>query len=143
MPSGNPKIGKSDAVDPKSRHKGKYESEAYLEKIGMPYTSIRPTYIYGPLNYNPLEQYFFERLDQDRPVIVPGEMRTNARARARARDSRAIVVIALPWVRVLSRKYRSPERVCGFDAVPDVLFLAFFWRGRGGSVFPANSSTSS
>lgn len=39
----------------------------------MPYTSIRPTYIYGPLNYNPLEQYFFERLDQDRTVIVPGE----------------------------------------------------------------------
>lgn len=39
----------------------------------MPYTSIRPTYIYGPLNYNPLEEYFFERLDQDRTVIVPGE----------------------------------------------------------------------
>ncbi|CAN0402725.1 unnamed protein product [Ascophyllum nodosum] len=61
-----------DEVDPKSRHKGKYESEAYLEEIGMPYTSIRPTYIYGPLNYNPLEQYFFERLDQDRPIIIPG-----------------------------------------------------------------------
>ncbi|CAN0065354.1 unnamed protein product [Scytosiphon promiscuus] len=61
-----------DATDPKSRHKGKCESEAYLEEIGMPYTSIRPTYIYGPLNYNPLEQYFFERLDQDRTVIVPG-----------------------------------------------------------------------
>lgn len=44
----------------------------------MPYTSIRPTYIYGPLNYNPLEQYFFERLDQDRPVIVPGEKRPRA-----------------------------------------------------------------
>ncbi|CAB1098551.1 unnamed protein product [Ectocarpus sp. CCAP 1310/34] len=61
-----------DATDPKSRHKGKFESEAYLAEIGMPYTSIRPTYIYGPLNYNPLEQYFFERLDQDRTVIVPG-----------------------------------------------------------------------
>ena len=62
-------------MDPKSRHKGKYESEAYLEEIGMPYTSIRPTYIYGPLNYNPLEQYFFERLDQDRPIIIPGEIK--------------------------------------------------------------------
>jgi hypothetical protein len=30
----------------------------------MPFTSIRPTYIYGPLNYNPLEEWFFERLDQ-------------------------------------------------------------------------------
>lgn len=62
-----------DATDPKSRHKGKFESEAYLAEIGMPYTSIRPTYIYGALNYNPLEQYFFERLDQDKTVIVPGE----------------------------------------------------------------------
>ena len=62
-----------DATDPKSRHKGKFESETYLAEIGMPYTSIRPTYIYGPLNYNPLEQYFFERLDQDKTVIVPGE----------------------------------------------------------------------
>ena len=60
-------------MDPQSRHKGKYESEAYLAEIGMPFTSIRPTYIYGPLNYNPLEEYFFERLDQDRTVIVPGE----------------------------------------------------------------------
>ncbi|CAM9854807.1 unnamed protein product, partial [Phaeothamnion confervicola] len=60
-----------DAVDPKSRHKGKFESEAYLDEIGMPFTSIRPTYIYGPLNYNPLEEYFFERLDQDRTIIIP------------------------------------------------------------------------
>lgn len=66
-------LSQEDATDPKSRHKGKFESEAYLAEIGMPYTSIRPTYIYGPLNYNPLEQYFFERLDQDRTVIVPGE----------------------------------------------------------------------
>ena len=38
----------------KSRHKGKLETEAYLRNIGIPFTSIRPTYIYGPLNYNPL-----------------------------------------------------------------------------------------
>ena len=67
-------LKQEDAVDPKSRHKGKYESEAYLAEIGMPFTSIRPTYIYGPLNYNPLEEYFFERLDQDRTIIIPGEL---------------------------------------------------------------------
>ena len=38
----------------KSRHKGKLETEAYLKQIGIPFTSIRPTYIYGPMNYNPL-----------------------------------------------------------------------------------------
>lgn len=61
-----------DATDPKSRHLGKCESEEYLAKIGMPFTSIRPTYIYGALNYNPLEEWFFERLDQDRTIIIPG-----------------------------------------------------------------------
>lgn len=78
-----------DAVDPKSRHKGKFESEAYLKEIGMPYTSIRPTYIYGPLNYNPLEQYFFERLDQDRTVIVPGKVHSPRVRKGRSTEHRS------------------------------------------------------
>jgi nucleoside-diphosphate-sugar epimerase len=61
-----------DAEDEKSRHKGKLETEAYLRKIGIPFTSIRPTYIYGAQNYNPLEEYFFARLDAGRPVCIPG-----------------------------------------------------------------------
>ena len=75
----------------KSRHKGKLETETYLKQIGIPYTAIRPTYIYGPLNYNPLgvvsflynifiefiyfmtkEEYFFSRVDANRPVVIPG-----------------------------------------------------------------------
>jgi len=62
----------TDAVDPKSRHKGKLDTENYLSEIDMPFTSIRPTYIYGPQNYNPLEEYFFHRVVADRPVVVPG-----------------------------------------------------------------------
>ncbi|KAJ1399915.1 38 kDa ribosome-associated protein precursor [Ochromonadaceae sp. CCMP2298] len=62
----------ADAVDEKSRHKGKLETEAYLQKIGIPYTSIRPTYIYGPLNYNTLEEYFFTRLTANQTVCIPG-----------------------------------------------------------------------
>jgi nucleoside-diphosphate-sugar epimerase len=61
-----------DAVDPKSRHKGKYETEAYLEKLDLPFTSIRPTYIYGPKNYNDLESWFFDRIVRDRPIPIPG-----------------------------------------------------------------------
>jgi nucleoside-diphosphate-sugar epimerase len=61
-----------DAVDPKSRHKGKHETEAFLSKIGIPFTSIRPTYIYGPQNYNQLEGWFFDRLVRDRPIPIPG-----------------------------------------------------------------------
>jgi len=64
-----------DAVDPNSRHKGKLHTEAYLkqayDEIGFPFTSIRPTYIYGPQNYNDLEAWFFDRIVRDRPILIP------------------------------------------------------------------------
>ncbi len=61
-----------DPVDPKSRHKGKHETEAFLAQLGLPWTSIRPTYIYGPQNYNDLEAWFFDRIVRDRPIPIPG-----------------------------------------------------------------------
>jgi nucleoside-diphosphate-sugar epimerase len=65
-----------DAVDPNSRHKGKLHTETYLkqayDRIGFPFTSIRPTYIYGPQNYNELEGWFFDRITRDRPILIPG-----------------------------------------------------------------------
>lgn len=61
-----------DAVDPKSRHKGKFETETHLQGMGIPFTSIRPVYIYGPQNYNPLEAWFFDRIVRDRPIPIPG-----------------------------------------------------------------------
>ena len=41
-------------MDENSRHKGKLDTERYLAQSGIPFTAIRPTYIYGPMNYNPL-----------------------------------------------------------------------------------------
>jgi nucleoside-diphosphate-sugar epimerase len=61
-----------DPVDPKSRHKGKFETEVYLAEQGVPFTSIRPVYIYGPQNYNDLEAWFFDRIVRDRPLPIPG-----------------------------------------------------------------------
>ena len=61
-----------DKIDPNSRHKGKHQTEAYLAESGIPWTSIRPVYIYGPQNYNDLEAWFFDRLVRDRPVPIPG-----------------------------------------------------------------------
>ncbi|MGB7441258.1 MAG: NAD-dependent epimerase/dehydratase family protein [Coleofasciculaceae cyanobacterium] len=61
-----------DQVDPNSRHKGKHETEAYLKAQGLPFTAIRPTYIYGPQNYNDLEAWFFDRVVRDRPIPIPG-----------------------------------------------------------------------
>jgi nucleoside-diphosphate-sugar epimerase len=61
-----------DTVDPKSRHLGKQQTEAYLAQSSLPWTSIRPTYIYGAQNYNDLETWFFDRLSRDRPIPIPG-----------------------------------------------------------------------
>ena len=61
-----------DAVDPNSRHKGKFHTEDYLKEQGVPFTAIRPVYIYGPGNYNPLEQWFFDRIVRGRALPIPG-----------------------------------------------------------------------
>lgn len=61
-----------DAVDPNSRHKGKFETEAYLAEQNVPFTSVRPVYIYGPQNYNDVEAWFFDRIVRDRTVPIPG-----------------------------------------------------------------------
>ncbi|PIN24989.1 dTDP-glucose 4-6-dehydratase/UDP-glucuronic acid decarboxylase [Handroanthus impetiginosus] len=61
----------SDAVDPKSRHKGKLETESLLASRSVNWTSLRPVYIYGPLNYNPVEEWFFHRLKAGRPIPIP------------------------------------------------------------------------
>ncbi|EFN53241.1 hypothetical protein CHLNCDRAFT_36589 [Chlorella variabilis] len=61
-----------DEVDFKSRHKGKLFTEELLEQRGINWTSVRPVYIYGPLNYNPVEEFFFHRIKAGRPICVPG-----------------------------------------------------------------------
>jgi len=61
-----------DEIDPNSRHKGKFHTEDYLKAQGVPFTAIRPVYIYGPQNYNPLEKWFFDRLVRDQPIPIPG-----------------------------------------------------------------------
>ncbi|MCY4332663.1 MAG: NAD-dependent epimerase/dehydratase family protein [Cyanobacteria bacterium MAG CAR1_bin_15] len=62
-------------LDPRSRHAGKAETEAWLRREGIPFTSFRPTYIYGPGNYNPIEGWFFARILANRPVPIPGDGR--------------------------------------------------------------------
>ncbi|XWS58072.1 hypothetical protein CRYUN_Cryun08bG0003800 [Craigia yunnanensis] len=61
----------TDSVDPKSRHKGKLTTENLLDSRGVNWTSLRPVYIYGPLNYNPVEEWFFHRLKAGRSIPIP------------------------------------------------------------------------
>ncbi|MCP9915981.1 NAD-dependent epimerase/dehydratase family protein [Cyanobium sp. ATX 6F1] len=63
-------------IDPASRHAGKADTEAWLRAEGIPFTSFRPTYIYGPGNYNPVERWFFDRIVHNLPVPLPGDGRT-------------------------------------------------------------------
>ncbi|CAJ1384951.1 unnamed protein product [Effrenium voratum] len=64
-------LSEENPGDPNSRHKEKLQCEQFLESQGLSWTSIRPVYIYGPLNYNPVERYFFDRVTRNRPVCIP------------------------------------------------------------------------
>lgn len=71
LPSNQMPHRENDPVDPQSRHKGKYETEQYLLNENIPFTSVRPVYIYGAGNYNDLEAWFFDRLSRDLPILIP------------------------------------------------------------------------
>tara|TARA_B100000674_G_scaffold42689_1_gene29664 strand:+ start:2178 stop:3098 length:921 start_codon:yes stop_codon:yes gene_type:complete len=66
-------ILETDSIDSESRHKGKFETEDWLIKEGIPFTSFRPTYIYGPNNYNKIENWFFERIINNKQIPIPGD----------------------------------------------------------------------
>lgn len=64
---------KQMGTDPRSSPtpQGKLNTEDLLQSRGLNWTSVRPVYIYGPLNYNPVEEWFFQRLAAGRPIPVP------------------------------------------------------------------------
>ncbi len=65
---------KEDAeIDSGSRHIGKFHTEEWLINQRIPFTSFRPTYIYGPGNYNPIEKWFFDRIVNKSPIPIPGD----------------------------------------------------------------------
>ncbi len=65
-------LSERDDLDPSSRHSGKADTERWLRMNEIPFTSFRPTYIYGSGNYNPIEKWFFDRIIHSRPVPLPG-----------------------------------------------------------------------
>ena len=64
-------INEKDLIDSNSRHIGKYETEKWLIDNKIPFTSFRPTYIYGPGNYNKIENWFFERIVSTKKIPIP------------------------------------------------------------------------
>tara|TARA_B100000963_G_scaffold186091_2_gene161794 strand:+ start:1064 stop:1984 length:921 start_codon:yes stop_codon:yes gene_type:complete len=66
-------LDETDPLDSQSRHKGKFETENWLLNQNIPFTSFRPTYIYGPQNYNKIENWFFERIVNFKTIPLPGD----------------------------------------------------------------------
>ena len=64
-------VNEDSPIDVKSRHIGKAKTESWLKAEGIPFTSFRPTYIYGPGNYNPIEKWFFDRITHSRSIPLP------------------------------------------------------------------------
>ncbi len=64
-------VDEESPIDIESRHIGKAKTESWLKAEGIPFTSFRPTYIYGPGNYNPIEKWFFDRITNRRFIPVP------------------------------------------------------------------------
>ena len=78
-----------DETDPQSRHKGKLNMESHLESVGANFTSVRPVYIYGPLNYNPVEEWFFHRIAAGRWVEPSPSRPRNPVSSPRDQDEKA------------------------------------------------------
>lgn len=106
-----------DAVDPNSRHQGKFHTEAYLAEQEVPFTSIRPVYIYGPQNYNDLEAWFFDRIVRDRPVPIPGNGMALTQL-GHVEDLAAAMVAVLGNAKAVGQIYNiSGERAVSFEGL--------------------------
>ncbi len=113
-----------DAVDPKSRHKGKFETEDYLAAQGVPFTSIRPVYIYGPQNYNDLEAWFFDRIVRDRPIPIPGSG-LHLTQFGHVQDLAAAMVAVLGNAQAIGQIYNiSGDRAVSFDGLAKACAVA-------------------
>ena len=113
-----------DPVDPNSRHKGKHHTEDYLHSSGIPFTSIRPVYIYGPQNYNPLEQWFFDRIVRDRPIPIPGSGMALTQL-GHCQDLAAAMVSVLGNAQAIGQIYNiSGEKAVTFDGLARACAIA-------------------
>jgi len=53
-------------------NRGKVACEAALERSGRQFATIRPVYILGPRDYLDRETFIYGRLQEDKPITLPG-----------------------------------------------------------------------
>ncbi|NJR69911.1 MAG: NAD-dependent epimerase/dehydratase family protein [Synechococcales cyanobacterium CRU_2_2] len=110
-------LREGDPLDPKSRHRGKFETEDYLREQQIPFTAVRPVYIYGPQNYNPLEVWFFDRIVRDRPIPIPGNGQHLTQL-GHVQDLATAMVAMLGNARAIGQIYNiSGDRYVSFDGI--------------------------
>ncbi|MEM6837303.1 MAG: NAD-dependent epimerase/dehydratase family protein [Cyanobacteria bacterium P01_C01_bin.120] len=113
-----------DAVDPNSRHKGKFATEDYLMAQKVPFTSVRPVYIYGPQNYNDVEAWFFDRIVRDRPIPIPGSGMALTQM-GHVADLAAAMAAVLGNQRAIGQTYNiSGEKAVSFDGLARACAIA-------------------
>jgi nucleoside-diphosphate-sugar epimerase len=113
-----------DPVDPNSRHKGKFDAESYLAQQNLPFTAVRPVYIYGPKNYNPVESWFFDRIVRDRPVPIPGNG-MHITQLGHVQDLARAMVCALGNPKAVGQTYNiSGDRYVTFDGLARACAIA-------------------
>jgi len=68
-------LAPADFPNPYAAHKAESERALFaLERNeGIPVTTLRPTFVYGPHNGFEREAWFWDRIVAGRPVIVPGD----------------------------------------------------------------------
>lgn len=54
-----------------NKWRAELQLEKHAEEQGIPFTSIRPSFIYGKYNYAPRESYFFDLIVKGEPIIIP------------------------------------------------------------------------
>lgn len=47
------------------------ETKETCSKMGIPYTILRPTFVYGPFNYAPRENYYFKLMFDEQEIPTP------------------------------------------------------------------------
>jgi nucleoside-diphosphate-sugar epimerase len=70
-------LAPDDHLDPYIRNKACSERTLFRlhQRYGVPVVTLRPPYVYGPGNPFYREQFFWDRLRDKRPVILPGDGR--------------------------------------------------------------------
>ncbi len=104
-----------------NKHLLELETQDVCQKYNIPFTILRPAFIYGPFNYAPRESYFFKLILADQPIPVPDEPLALFQF-VYATDIARIIMACLSNENVYNNSFNlsAPELIC-YDRLIEVL----------------------